>query len=261
MKEIKCILKKSIWLFAVASAVFFAGCQDENDQQNDNNNDSTTDYPATADVIHNAVTDIDGNTYDAVRIGDQIWMASNLRTTHYANGEALPQYETPNSNIAVYGLLYEWITVMHGEAPSNNNPSGVQGICPTGWHIPSDEEFSQLWEYCATHNEYMCNNTASYIAKSLAANNYWTVVPADECYGGSCAPGVDQSTNNATGFSAIPAYIVGEWAEFSTSSTWGEDSDYTTQTIRVLRIMTNDAEADLSSASKHDVCSVRCVKD
>ena len=101
------------------------------------------------------VTDYDGNNYSTVLIGTQCWMAENLRTTHYANGVIIPMvnstygettdpycYEPNNngSNVSTYGYLYNWHAVMHGESSSNANPSGVQGVCPTGWHVPSDAE-------------------------------------------------------------------------------------------------------------------------
>ena len=77
-------------LLLCAAAFLAVSCDKEPDPtpaDPANPSDTTqTEYPSTADVIYNAVTDIDGNSYDAVRIGEQVWMASNLRTTHYANG-------------------------------------------------------------------------------------------------------------------------------------------------------------------------------
>jgi uncharacterized protein (TIGR02145 family) len=106
------------------------------------------------------VTDIDGNVYKTVRIGNQWWMAENLATTHYADGtplfdgsvlEAIPTdkkyffvYDNNLKNKETYGLLYNWYAVMNNSNSSNSNPSGVQGLCPTGWHVPSDEEWKEL---------------------------------------------------------------------------------------------------------------------
>ena len=106
----------------------------------------------TGTIVQNAVMDTDGNSYDAVWIGGQLWMRENLRTTHYADGAAIPAGESGSSDteplyydysssdipLAERGYLYNWPAVMHGAAPSNTNPSGVQGICPSGWHVPSD---------------------------------------------------------------------------------------------------------------------------
>lgn len=108
-------------------------------------------------VLHNAVTDIEGNQYDAVQIGNQVWMAENLRTTRYSDSTYIPlgtsisnttayRYAPNNdtSNVDTYGYLYNWYAVMHGANSSSKNPSGVQGICPIGWHVPSDSEWNTM---------------------------------------------------------------------------------------------------------------------
>ncbi len=160
------------------------------------------------------VTDYDGNNYSTVLIGTQCWMAENLRTTHYANGVIIPMvnstygettdpycYEPNNngSNVSTYGYLYNWHAVMHGESSSNANPSGVQGVCPTGWHVPSDAEWTQLINYVSGQTQYQCNNSGDKIAKALASTTGWISNTT------TCAVGNNQSDNNATGFSAIPA--------------------------------------------------------
>ena len=95
------------------------------------------------------VTDIDGNVYNTVLIGDQCWMKENLNTTRDAAGNNITRYcyDNNTTNCDLYGGLYTWATVMNGAGSSNNNPSGVQGICPTGWHVPSDAEWTQLVDY------------------------------------------------------------------------------------------------------------------
>jgi uncharacterized protein (TIGR02145 family) len=95
------------------------------------------------------VTDIDGNFYNTVLIGDQCWMAENLNTTKDAAGNSIDRYcyDNNSDNCDAYGSLYTWATVMNGSASSNSNPSGVQGICPAGWHVPSRSEWTQLVNY------------------------------------------------------------------------------------------------------------------
>jgi uncharacterized protein (TIGR02145 family) len=95
------------------------------------------------------VTDIDGNVYNTVLIGDQCWMKENLNTTRDAAGNNITRYcyDNNTTNCDLYGGLYTWHTVMNGAGSSSNNPSGVQGICPTGWHVPSDAEWTQLVDY------------------------------------------------------------------------------------------------------------------
>ena len=112
------------------------------------NEPSTPDNPIQplidGDVIENAVTDYDGNSYNAIVIGEQVWLQSNLRTTHYDDGTEIPFKDEVSDSIACYyhddyehdvadyGYLYNWKAVMRDSPATNANPSGVQGICPTG---------------------------------------------------------------------------------------------------------------------------------
>jgi uncharacterized protein (TIGR02145 family) len=99
------------------------------------------------------VTDIDGNVYPIVKIGEQWWMAENLTVSRYLNGDQIPNvtdsnewadiitgawtnYENDPTYDDVYGKLYNWFTL-----------DDTRGLCPTGWHIPSDEEWNQLVIY------------------------------------------------------------------------------------------------------------------
>ena len=170
------------------------------------------------------VKDIDGNVYKTVKIGNQVWMAENLRTTRYANGESIPlgtssstitSYRyNPNdnaNNVFTYGYLYNWPAVMHGSSSSSKNPSGVQGVCPDGWHVPSDAEWTELTDYVGSQSEYCCHVSSQRsqsdfrcggdrenIAKALASTKGWKTDNE------SCAVGNNPSANNAPGFSALP---------------------------------------------------------
>lgn len=87
------------------------------------------------------VFDIDGNAYGFARIGDQIWMRQNLRVKHAPDSTAIESYVYNNDTTYEldYGRLYSWNVAMNG-----SEAEGAQGICPSGWHIPSDEEFKIL---------------------------------------------------------------------------------------------------------------------
>ncbi len=135
-----------------------------------NENDAAT--KAYVDLIRTeliamiGVTDVDGNHYPAISIGNQIWMAKNLKVTRYANGLPIPLitdntnwgnladnntadaycFYNNNSN-SEYGGLYTWAAAMNKNNSSNSNPSGVQGVCPDGWHLPSSNEWQELFDY------------------------------------------------------------------------------------------------------------------
>ncbi|MDD4395517.1 MAG: FISUMP domain-containing protein, partial [Bacteroidales bacterium] len=107
------------------------------------------------------IKDVENNEYNVVQIGGQCWMAANLRTTKYADNTeialgAIPSTDVayryyPNeeeSNVATYGYLYNWNAAMHNEVSAAANSSEVQGICPTGWHMPSEAEWGELFTYC-----------------------------------------------------------------------------------------------------------------
>lgn len=141
------------------------------------------------------VTDYDGNVYPTVKIGQQCWMAENLRTTHYADGENIPICAAcyyPNSNAgnkSQYGLLYTWYAATRNVS-SDSNPSGVRGACPYGWHVPSDDEWSQL----LNQPQLMVGP-----AKALASKFGWNISTTP------CTPGHENWYNNGTGFNAPPA--------------------------------------------------------
>lgn len=181
------------------------------------NDDNTATFLSTGTVIHNAVTDYDGNHYDAVVIGNQVWMTENLSTTHFANGEEIPLTEgystsylsttepyryVPNvgtADVEVYGYLYNWCAVMNGEPSSEANPSEVQGICPNGWHVPSDAEWKEFADTISSHPEYVVGDDIRYIDKALASTTHWK----SSSY--TYSVGNDQSLNNATHFGLMPA--------------------------------------------------------
>lgn len=138
----------------------------------------------------------------------------NLKTTHYSNGTEIPlgtsesntvgyRYN-PNSdasNVDSYGYLYNWPAVMNGASSSNEIPSGVQGICPVGWHVPSNAELIALTDYVSTMDNFPHNSTSSYIAKVMASTTGWVTNGSSSS---PYSPGNDPATNNASGFNATP---------------------------------------------------------
>jgi uncharacterized protein (TIGR02145 family) len=111
----------------------------------------------------NRVTDVDGNIYRTVKIGEQTWMAENMKATKYADGTLIPHladhdewYDMTRESVAYcwydnllalgykHGALYTWKAAVNGQDSTDLNPSEVQGVCPDGWHVPSDSEWKQL---------------------------------------------------------------------------------------------------------------------
>lgn len=107
------------------------------------------------------VTDIDGNVYHTVKIGTQVWMLENLRTTKYRNGKPIPNvtdttswkalttgaycsYNNDNNNTAVYGLLYNWQAMVSLDLKDS--------IAPKGWHVPTQVEWNTLANYLGDLN-------------------------------------------------------------------------------------------------------------
>lgn len=213
-------MKKELLNVSVALMLLFSlpSCDHNNGE-----NETDIQYPSTAHVIKNAVKDRDGNKYDAVKIGNQIWMASNLKTTKYADGTPIPVVSVtheggawwptddnggttavlgyPNdSEIAGrnFGILYNHFAALGTWIGTVEQQLGhdVQGVCPNGWHIPSILEWKELNDYVATNSQYMTSSKT--VPKALAAQYGWK--PADHVG----YPGNDMDANNSTGFSAAP---------------------------------------------------------
>ena len=216
------------------------------------------------------LTDADGNIYNTVQIGSQCWMKENLRVTKYANGTIIPLGSTASSstayrynpddnssNVPTYGYLYNWTAVMDGANSSNTIPSGVQGICPDGWHVPSDAEWTQLTDYVNSQNQYQCNNIQDNIAKALASANAWNSST------NICAIGNNPSTNNATYFSALPeGYYNGSYDAFGNYAVFWAATEYNDNSYAYARsLYYYDAYVYDYFGRKYDGYSVRCVLD
>ena len=221
-----------------------------------------------------AITDIESNTYNTVLIGSQCWMKENLRTTKYADNTPIAQGSSASDTTAywyypsgsanykpTFGLLYNWKAVMRDASSSSTNPSGVQGICPIGWHVPSDAEWTQLTDYVSSQSQYVCGSNNTYIAKALAYTGWW--------YGGTgtCYVGNTLDNNNATGFSALPtgSYNAGipndGYYFFQRFSPFWSSTEYNNSNAWSRSLHYNDAGVRCGYSSKYYGFSVRCVRD
>ncbi len=155
--------------------------------------------------IQYAVYDIDGNGYDTVHIGTQIWMKQNLKTTHYRNGDTIPNitnnatwssltsgaycdYNNTPSNSITYGRLYNFYTVAF-----------TKDLCPLGWHVPTNAEWTTLINYLG--------------GESIAGDklketglNHWL--------------GSNNAATNESGFSALPGGLRSNNGDFSFIGLW-----------------------------------------
>ncbi len=217
--------------------------------------------------------DVEGNFYNTVQIGNQCWMKENLRTQYYPDHNLIGSGGSNSSSTTGYyynyssssltleqrGYLYNWAAVMHGASSSSANPSGVQGICPSGWHVPSDAEWTQLKNYVGSVSSYQCSGSSTYIAKALASTTGWTYYNP---YNYSCAVCNNQTSNNATGFNAYPAGYWNNAFYDSGESTYFWSSTVSSGSNTKVQIIYNDDSLVYSSTSSNSYGrSVRCVRN
>jgi len=198
--------------------------------------------------IANSLTDIDGNVYKTVQIGTQTWMVENLKITKYRDGSAIPNvtdknawaslttgaycwYDNFTENKATYGALYNWYAVNTGN------------LCPTGWHVPTDTEWTTLCNYLGGESvaggKMKETGTAHWLSPNTGATNSSNF---------SGLPGGCRYSNaiyNGAG-------VSGDWwstTETSSSYAWDHNLVY------------NGTNLGRNYYSKADGFSIRCLKD
>lgn len=199
------------------------------------------------------VTDIDGNEYKTVKIGDQVWMAENLKVTKYNDGTAIPEVETQvlgkggwtnlttgawcyydndQFHDAGYGKLYNWHAV------------NTKKLAPEGWHVPSQAE----WEVLLGH---LGGAEAAY--NKLRATTTWvTPGDADNSSGFAAVAAGERKSGNAMGFQK-----KGELAAFWTSSV----NPSIDKNAKAFTLVDNLPAPSLGSQIVTYGLSVRCVKN
>jgi len=216
-------------------------------------------------IVAGLVTDIDGNVYETVAIGDQVWMAENLMVTHYRNGDEISTgysdtdwanvfsgayciYNDNTSNeVDTYGALYNW----YAATDSRN-------IAPEGWHVPTDDDWKEL-------------EMALGMSQSGADNSVWRGTNE----GSKLAGNADLWNNGAlendsefgtSGFTALPGgnrYDDGRYDQMGAYSFFWSATEYdsTYAWYRGLLYYYSDVLRYNSDSSKRYGFSVRCVKD
>jgi uncharacterized protein (TIGR02145 family) len=208
------------------------------------------------------VRDVDGNVYPAVTIGSQVWMAKNLQTTRYPDGTPIPLvdsipvwdvldenskaycwYGDDEKNKNTYGALYTWAAAMNGTESSDANPSRVQGICPTGWHLPSDTEWEELETYLGG------SSVAGGKMKQTGTTNW-----ADP----------NEGATNESGFTGLPGGYRsngGTFGRFSSYGSWWTSTEFSPTSANYRLLNFGNTTIYKLHLSKEVGFSVRCVRD
>ncbi|NLA24966.1 MAG: hypothetical protein GX879_08375 [Bacteroidales bacterium] len=225
----------------------------------------------------------DGTVYKTVEIGNQVWMAENLKyLPQVDNSHSLsnPKYYVLNysgtdkeaakvtDSYKTMGVLYNWLAAMADATSSNANPSGVQGVCPAGWHLPSDAEWTELENFLA-NNGYNYDGTTGggrdKIAKAMASAIGWDSSDSEGVVGNTDYP----EYQNKSGFLAISCgsilgHPIYDDIAFSIEgpSLWWSATEYDTDSTAWCRYITYFNRGVVRANSfKASGYSVRCVKD
>jgi len=222
----------------------------------------------TFPVQAQSVKDIDGNEYKTVTIGTQIWMVENLKTTRYPDGTAIPNVTdasewaaltTPsycwynNDSVTyadMYGALYNWYAI---DTASNGN----KNICPGGWHIPTDNDWTILANYLG-NNGYGYEGDRRDIAKAMAATSGWNAHDIVSNVG------YDQMSNNSSGFTALPGgyrNFLGAFNYAGRYAYWWSSTEYSDMKAWYRFIHNYYSYSGRSNFRKQNGFSVRCVCD
>jgi uncharacterized protein (TIGR02145 family) len=194
------------------------------------------------------VTDIDGNVYSTVTIGTQTWMKSNLKVKRYRNGGTISTnlsntqwqntsspacaiYDDNSSNDDTYGKLYNWYTVNSGD------------LCPAGWHVPSDNEWTTLGDFLG--------GAGNAGGKMKATVSLWA------------SP--NSSATNSSGFTALPGGIRdssdGFFKEKGSYGNWWSATSFGSSDAIMRYIGNSSGTLGADSYPKKHGFSVRCIKD
>lgn len=194
------------------------------------------------------VADRDGNIYKTILIGQQTWMAENLRTTKYNDGTSIPLtvegkewgnlttpgfswYDNAVEDKGAYGALYNWYTVITGK------------LCPIGWHMPSDAEFSML--------AIQLGGAAEAGGKLKESGNIHWQSP-------------NKWATNESGFSALPGGYrdyIGRYFYFGSFGSWWSSTEYFAGSSWSWYVHSSVKDFVRNISGKNDGYSVRCVKD
>ncbi len=222
-------------------------------------------YVVTLNTAHvgwnDAIQDSrDSQIYQYKTIGTQVWMTENLAYLPSVVGPGTGSNSTAyyyvygydgtdvdaakaTSNYTTYGVLYNWPAAMSGAASSSADPSGVQGICPTGWHLPSDAEWTTL-------TTYLGGESVAGGKMKEAGESHWT------------SP--NTGATNESGFTALPGGYRdtdGVFNHVGGAGTWWSSAEYATNDAWYRYLIDDGSDVGRSNIGKEDGLSVRCLRD
>jgi uncharacterized protein (TIGR02145 family) len=200
---------------------------------------ATTNIVVTQPVITTFFDTRDHKTYKQVTIGSQTWMAENLNYDT-ADGTSSWCYGNKPDSCTKYGRLYNWNTAMAGSTSSTANPSGIRGVCPSGWHLPSSAEWGALVSY-----------VGSPAGTKLKSSDYWN-------YRYTVDTGTDEF-----GFSGLPGgnYYSRAFNSAGDYGYWWTATENNDANAYRRNMNHNSRDVEEYEGSKNGGFSVRCVKD
>lgn len=160
-------------------------------------------YYKSKQIVYGSVVDYDGNVYKTIKIGNQTWMAENLRVTHYADGYPIPHIRNKNewSNLnddnyskaycfynnnedSRYGALYTYSAATNGE----HSGGQIQGVSPNGWHLPSENEWLELKNHFKSEaGSQLAGEKSTWKVSALVLSSYFGKSGFDAPAAGSCS--------------------------------------------------------------------------
>lgn len=221
----------------------------QNDQSSVTNEPSGENQAMMSELRRNClekqVKDYDGNSYHTVLVGNQCWLKENLRAIHGRDGR-IANYYVPNgnpANVQTYGYLYEW--------------RSAKSVCPKGWHLPSMEDWEKLEDQVVLLGMSCGDGLQKQVAKAVASETGW------QSSTNACSVGQNQHSNNASGFSILPAglYNYEHYNNFGYKANFWCAKEYDAAYAYSCGISYDNASVKKFLDTKASGFSVRCVQD
>jgi uncharacterized protein (TIGR02145 family) len=187
----------------------------------------------------------DGKVYRTTTIGTQTWMAENL---NYEPSTGSYCYDDDPANCDTYGRLYTWAAAMAGAPSSSTTPSGVQGICPEGWHVPSDAEWTILSDYVIANTAGTSTRDIGLFFKATSGWDTYSGITSDDAFGFSGLGGGIRSLGGHYGY-------IGQSGDWWSST----ESNSSTTYIRYLGYYYNGFLR--GNYDKSNAYSLRCLQN